>query len=137
MLKTITWQRSDRPGYAVGWVVALVLVGTICWLSLTSAPPQGPDFPSADKFGHFLGYCCLSLWFGQLVHRFWPAIGIGLALVALGIGLEWLQGLMGFRHAEWQDAVANTLGVFAGWLLCRTRMRLLWLQLTRLLAARF
>lgn len=135
-MRTITWQRSDRPAYIVGWLVAMALVGTICWLSLTSAPPQGPDFPSADKFGHFLGYCCLSLWFGQLIHRRGPAALYALALVMLGIGLEWLQGVMGFRHAEWQDAVANTLGVVAGWWLCRTRLQSLWLRLTRLLAGR-
>jgi hypothetical protein len=40
----------------------------------------------------------------------------------MGISLEFLQGLSGYRTFEYSDILANTTGVLFGWLLAKTRM---------------
>ena len=91
------------------------------WLSLTPSPPR-VDFAASDKLGHLLAYGALMFWFAQIYKtRVFYAAGF----VAMGIGLEALQGMLGYREADVLDMVANTLGVAAGWGAARTLPRLL------------
>jgi len=101
-----TWQ-------GVGWAMVAVVV----WLSLTPHPPQPPSFLGWDKAQHFAAYGGLMVWYGMSFARHWrwPVF-----LVGLGVGLEFLQGLGGFRSFDPMDMVANTLGVGAGLLLVKT-----------------
>jgi len=46
-----------------------------------------------------------------------------LGFVALGAGLELLQGLGGARDPSWADGLANAAGAGGGWLLMGTRLR--------------
>jgi len=39
-----------------------------------------------------------------------------LAFVAMGIALEFLQGMTGYRSFDAMDMIANTVGVAIGWL---------------------
>lgn len=103
----------SRPGLihrllwlAIGWgLVALVVA-----LSLVPSPPQS-GFDQGDKVGHLLAYATLMGWFGQLYPPGWR---LALAFVALGLVLEILQGLSGYRQASMADMLANTLGVVLG-----------------------
>ncbi len=101
-----TWQ-------GVGWA----MVGTVVWLSLAPAPPQPPLLLAWDKAQHFAAYGCLMVWFGMSFARHWrwPAF-----LVALGVALEFLQGLGGIRNFDPGDMLANTIGVLAGLALLKT-----------------
>ena len=91
------------------------------WLSLTPSPPR-VDFTASDKVGHLLAYGALMFWFAQLYRtRIFYALGF----VAMGVGLEFLQGMGGHREADVFDMVANTLGVAAGWGATYTLPRLL------------
>jgi len=94
---------------AAGWAWAAAIV----WLSLTPSPPP-VDVTYGDKLGHFAAYGLLMFWFAQLyrVRVFYAA-----AFVAMGIGLEFLQGALGYRTYEVPDMVANALGVALGWAL--------------------
>ena len=111
------WGRSFKPFrrpllWSSAWIlaVAAVVAGSLL------PPGDLPSQPMAnDKLMHFLGYFVLMGGAVQLYARraSWVAMAVLLAL--LGVGLEWLQAWMHVgRTAERADALANTLGVLAG-----------------------
>ncbi|MGM0633632.1 MAG: VanZ family protein [Pseudomonadota bacterium] len=121
---TSAWTRKRRRSirhwpvfYAAGWAL-IALIGTLSlWPSL-SVPDVGVSW--SDKIGHFGAYLTLMIWFAWLYLR--PAHGwIALRLIALGIAIELLQWLSGYRYFELADIAANTAGVVVGWLLAGTR----------------
>jgi hypothetical protein len=92
----------------LGWSLVLVVV----YLSLTpKPPPTGMEF--GDKFGHLAAYAGLMGWWLQIHRR--PE-RLALLFVLMGLGLEILQSLSGFRNGDIFDMAANTLGVGLGWL---------------------
>jgi VanZ family protein len=95
---------------AAGWAWAAAIV----WLSLTPRPPE-VDIPQGDKLGHFAAYGLLMFWFCQLYLRRPTRIAYAAGFVALGVGLEFAQGALGYRSYEVFDMYANTLGVLLGW----------------------
>lgn len=97
-------------GIAAGWGWAAAIV----WLSLTPAPPE-VDIAHSDKLGHFAGYGLLMFWFAQLYQERKSRIAYALGFVAMGVGLELLQGQLGYRTYEVFDMYANALGVLLGW----------------------
>ena len=96
---------------AAGWAWAAAIV----WLSLTPAPPQA-DFAHSDKVGHFAAYGLLMFWFGQLYVSRNARIAYAAGFIAMGVGLEYAQGALGYRTYEVFDMYANTIGVFMGWI---------------------
>lgn len=97
--------------------IGIALVCLVFYLSLTSSPPGGPDIPFVDKWGHLLAYATLMGWFSQLLLQPKARLLLVVLLVAMGIGLEFLQQLGGVRMFEIADMVANSLGVVLAWLL--------------------
>jgi VanZ family protein len=99
------------------WIVAsAVLVAAVVYGSLQPnlAIPAPTNF---DKVEHLSAYLALAVWFTGLYPRggYWK---VAVALLALGLSMEVLQGLMNIgRSAELLDMVANTAGVLAGVLL--------------------
>jgi VanZ family protein len=89
------------------------MVVTVVWLSLTPAPPR-IDFEQSDKLGHFLAYGTLMFWFSQL-YRKGTRVLYAIGFIAMGIGLEFIQGQLGYRTYEVFDMYANSLGVLLGW----------------------
>ena len=75
------------------WVAAIV------WLSLTPSPPQ-VDIEQGDKLGHFLAYGLLMFWFCQLYAAGARASLCAAGFVAMGVGLEFVQGALGYRTFE-------------------------------------
>jgi VanZ family protein len=100
-----------------GWGLAIVL-------SLVRPPPIGLDVPDSDKLGHLLAYGTLSAWAVMLFatrRAWWLA---ALALVALGVSMEFAQGaLTDYRMRDPRDAVANTIGVVLGLLVAKAWMQ--------------
>lgn len=105
-------------------------VFTLIYESLNPSPPDLPEWPFADKLAHFTIYGWIMLWFGFIYRPGKEYFLIGLSLILLGVTLELLQGATGYRSEEVSDACFNALGVFAGWLLARTRVSsaLLWTE---------
>ena len=97
-------------GLALGWGWAVAIV----WLSVTPAPPQ-IDVSFGDKIGHFGAYGLLMFWFCLL----YPSLRIRLlyaaGFIAMGVGLEFVQGQLGYRTFDVMDMAANTVGVLLGW----------------------
>jgi hypothetical protein len=102
--------------------IGFLLIGVICFLTLTPSPPDMGDFPESDKIGHLAAYSIMMLWFGFIyVHRK-RYIRVGLAFIAMGIVLEMIQGMLGYRSFSCLDMGANACGVMIGWLLAKTRL---------------
>jgi VanZ family protein len=89
------------------------MVATVVWLTLTPAPPR-IDFEQGDKLGHFLAYGTLMFWFSQLYEKR-TRLAYAIGFIAMGIGLEFIQGALGYRTYEVFDMYANSLGVLLGW----------------------
>jgi len=105
--------------------VAATVIG-----SLIPAPDLGALPSGTDKFEHFLVYGLLAAGAVQLYPRWRSLLSVGVALVLMGIGLEYAQGaLTTSRMMDRADALANTLGVIAGLGLQLTPLRDLLLRL--------
>jgi len=91
-----------------GWAAAIV------WLSLTPSPPE-IDIAHGDKLGHLAGYGLLMFWFAQLYSKRSARIAYAAGFIAMGVGLEIVQGALGYRSYEVLDMFANSLGVALGW----------------------
>jgi hypothetical protein len=87
-------------------------------LSLTSHPVDVPGWWNV-KVGHVMAYAWLMLWFAQMLRRAAPRVGVAMALLALGIGLEYLQGLVG-RDFSYTDMRDDGIGICIGWALALT-----------------
>ncbi|HXU93439.1 MAG TPA: VanZ family protein [Gallionella sp.] len=103
---------------ALGWLWVVALV----YLSLTPNPPEPVRFLNADKLEHALAYCLLMLWFCQVYVRRMQRLFTGALLVAMGVAMEFLQGMTGYRSFQYADMLANSIGVLLGWAWARTAL---------------
>ena len=95
--------------------IGIVLILVVIWLSLTPHPVEIP-VEQGDKLGHFAAYGTLMFWFAQLDARHRNRLAYAAGFVALGVGLEFVQGLTDYRTFEVADMVANAIGVLLGWI---------------------
>jgi glycopeptide antibiotics resistance protein len=64
----------------------------------------------------------LMYWFAQLyAKRLFYALGF----IAMGVALEFIQGMTPYRTFEYFDMVANAAGVLLGWALANTTPKIL------------
>ncbi len=98
--------RLSRVWYSMGTLMLLA----VAVLSLIPVP----DVEVGDKLSHTLTYLVLACWFGLLasnrVALYWTIAG----LFAYGALIELLQGMTGYRYAEWGDLLANGIGIGTG-----------------------
>jgi VanZ family protein len=88
-------------------------------LALSPAPYLPPDlFDWWDKAQHAIGFGTLAV-LAVLAYPDVSKLRIGLLLVALGVLIEVLQHLGGYRFGDWQDALADGVGVVLGLVLAR------------------
>ncbi|OYY93237.1 MAG: hypothetical protein B7Y41_13025 [Hydrogenophilales bacterium 28-61-23] len=100
-----------RAWIVLGWLLVLAVV----YLSLTpKPPPTGASF--GDKIGHFAAYASLMFWWHPIERN---AYRLALIFVLMGLTLEILQSLSGFRQGDIFDMAANTVGVGIGWGMAR------------------
>lgn len=106
---------------ALRWIQAYVAlgglyVGAIVYLSLIPHPPKlAPDWPMIDKWEHLVAYGLMMAWFGQLAVERRLRANLALGFMALGGGIELLQGAMALgRSMEFADFAADALGVWLG-----------------------
>jgi len=109
----------------------LVGCGMVAAVVVLSLIPVEVDLgEDSDKLAHFLAYGSLSLWFGMIFSGTSRQFGITVAIVALGVVLEFLQGLTGYRTFSIADMIANALGAALGWGLAQTPLKngLAWIE---------
>src|SRR2546430_4462348 len=113
----MTAYRYRRIWFLLGWG----MVVTVVVLSLI---PLDVDLGNnRDKLAHFAAYGGLSFWFGMLVDGRGRQLGVALAFAAMGVGLEFLQGLTPYRSFDPFDMIANAIGAALGWGLTQTPLR--------------
>jgi len=103
-------------------IIGAALILLVIVLSLIPNPPNPANFKGSDKIGHFSAYALMMLWFSQIYVRNRTRWALALAFIVLGIVLECLQGLSGYRSFEYADMGANTAGVLCALLLAQTRL---------------
>jgi VanZ family protein len=90
------------------WILVLVTL----WLSLVPAEQVPTAFQFWDKAQHALGFAALGFlglmaYPGRMAALMW-------CLVLLGAGIEGAQWLTGWRHGDWQDWLADCVGLLIG-----------------------
>ena len=76
-----------------------------------------------DKVAHFVAYGSMSFWFAMLFQGRARQVCIALAFAAMGVAIEFIQGLTDYRTFEVADMIANALGAALGWGLAQTPLR--------------
>lgn len=110
--------------YRLAWLTSgWLLVGLVVYLSLTPHPPEPLSFPYADRLEHGFAYSVLTFWFCEIYWSVCSRLIVMILLIVLGVGLEFVQGWMGFRFFDIWDMVANMFGVLTGILLVQTPLR--------------
>lgn len=98
---------------STGWLI----VGAIIVLSLTPDQPHIGELRMNDKAGHLLAYAIGMGWFAALYPTAAQRARYALFFIALGITLEFIQGLTPRREFEITDMLADAIGVALGfWL---------------------
>lgn len=122
--------------YPRAWFLAGVLIAiVVTFYSLIPAECL-PQVGVSDKIEHVVAYLLLGFWFASVLAR-WDYVFMLLALVALGGGIEIVQGLMKMgREADIRDFVADCIGAGAGVLLALTPLGTWPVVLERFLAPR-
>ncbi len=100
-------------------MVGYMLVAYVIYSSLTPNPIE-VDVSDFDKYAHTFGYFVLMGWFMQIYHAKKMLMICAAVFVSMGVGLEFLQGLTGYRYFDVYDMLANSFGVLLALLLVKT-----------------
>ena len=107
-------QQHRRIWLLLGW-------GMVFSVLVLSLVPMDVDIPKGgDKIAHFIAYGSMSFWFGMLFTGRARQLAIAIAFAAMGVAIEFLQGLTDYRTFEVADMVANAIGATLGWGLAQT-----------------
>ena len=99
------------------WSLVAISLVVVFWLALSPADDV-PSVGFSDKIQHALAFAGLSLAYGLMFQR--RRLRVLAGVVALGIAIEVLQGIMPFgRDAELADLAADAVGIAAGFIVLR------------------
>ncbi len=78
-----------------------------------------PHLHGSDKLHHLLSYAVLAWWTTLAFQKntLYQVTILAFLLILFSGMIELLQGLSGYRYAEWYDLLANCIGVFVGCIL--------------------
>lgn len=94
------------------------MIAIVVYLSVTPSPPD-PFVRVSDKIEHTAAYLALMFWFGSIYRDGRSHHVLAASFISMGVILEFIQRLTGFRRFELLDVTANIAGVFIGWLMLR------------------
>ena len=107
-------RNSPRIWWAVtgGYAVAIAVLAVL-------PPTPGISVGYLDKLAHLCEYALFAWCLRRAAHAsaFSRSSELLLALgfsIAYGALLEGIQGVLGYRSAEWGDVIANTVGAVIG-----------------------
>ncbi len=111
----------ERLKFTNAWLaVGFLLIGLVIYVSLMRNPPDLMHVQGGDKFEHATAYFILTFWFGLIYARNRLRWAVGIAFIMLGISMEYLQRMTGYRTFEFGDMAANTTGVLCALLAAQT-----------------
>jgi len=114
------FSRNPDLKYKSLWLsIGYLLVGYVIYSSLTPSPIE-VDINYFDKYAHTFGYFVLMGWFMQIYHAKKSVLFCAIILISMGVGLEFVQGMTGYRYFDLNDMLANASGVFLAWVLVKT-----------------
>ena len=77
--------------------------------------PPKVDLEQGDKLGHFAAYGLLMFLFCMAYVSTGTRATCATGFILMGIALEFLQGMTGYRTFDVFDMIANAVGVALGW----------------------
>ena len=95
--------------WSIGFWTCLLVV---LFLALTPVDPNMPD-TGWDKLNHLLAFAFLFILGRQSYPGNYTSLLIG--LLCYGVMIEILQSLTSYRSAEWEDLMADSMGLIVGW----------------------
>jgi len=101
-------------------IIGYIMVVFVIYSSLDTAPIVLMTFDNSDKLLHITAYFGLMGWFLQIYHSKKMHFILACLFIAMGVSLEFLQGMGGVREFDIYDMLANASGVFIGLLLVKT-----------------
>jgi len=106
-------------------LIAFVNIGIIIYLSLTPTPEDIGQIFGLDKVLHVLAYSFSMFWSNLCYRRKKYIVLFSVGLILMGIILEIAQGMTDYRTMSPYDMIANSVGVFLGLVLARTRLSMM------------
>lgn len=102
-----------------------IIVTVLCLVDLSKVNTQNSiSIPNLDKIVHLVFYTLMTFLWGISLLKpsssiFPKSVALIASCIIFGIIIEILQGFGGFnRSFEWKDILANTTGVFLGYIIC-------------------
>ena len=95
---------------ALRLALALQIV-VVLYLALTSRPPPALDL-GWDKLNHLTAFSVMA--FTGILGFASRGRLVGAGLLAYGMLIEWLQSMTPDRQAQWQDVLADAVGIAIG-----------------------
>ena len=110
-----------RYGYV--WLsIGVGLLALVLALALVPTSRISAVLLFSDKTAHLIAFFFLMLWFcGIFRLRLTPWVALG--LLCFGLLIEYLQGLLPYRYAEWADAAYDLGGIGLGWVMAAIGLR--------------
>ena len=117
------WFRTDHLRFSALWLAfGCAMVAAVVLLSIIDLPAQVQTVMLHDKVAHLIAYAGLMGWFVQIFRHDLTRLVLLLGFVTLGIGVEFVQGMVPSRQFEVLDMIANTSGALLAWALAYTRV---------------
>ena len=110
--------RFSNLWLTIGCLLVILVIGATLMRSI----PYVPYFRGVDKLGHFAAYVAITFWFGLICGRSRVRWTIAVGFMVMGMCLECLQRMSGYRTFEYADMGANVAGVLCALLLAQTRL---------------
>ena len=101
----------------------MTLISSIIYLSLTASFPPYLLIEKDLKLNHILAYAVLMSFFAQILLSRRMVWFFAMLFVVMGIVLEYLQGMTGYRTFSYYDMCADALGVSVGLLISKTPLK--------------
>src|SRR5262249_50290166 len=107
-------QPHRRIWLLLGWG----MVATVVVLSLI--PLEVDLSENRDKYAHLIAYGSMTCWFAMLFPGWVRRVAVVIAFAAMGVVIEYLQRMTGYRTFDVADMAANAMGAGLGWVLVQT-----------------
>lgn len=121
--KTTVLVLAATPRASRFWRITLVLLScAVSYLALAPHPEQQPVSLGWDKLNHLLAFVALAAVGALGFVGAWGRLALG--LLAFGVLIEVLQGFTPSRSADWNDLLADALGIALGFALAHALLRM-------------